>query len=326
MLLLAFLCLFMSVLSPYHVRGQDAEFLIGLIVEYDVADSRFTGTQRFEVLGWATGPGQKLATIKMTETSDGSTTTVTDVIDLATWDISLIIPPILVDVSDWQPEQTVTIPSCYYTYGLSASSTTVPEGTYFCWFADYYESSGDLWTSRGETMFYERALGVLVSWRYHYWSMPSNNQESSAALRYNNMAQFGRPTAESLLLLGFLVAVTLGVGVCALILAVRHLRRRGAPSQGRLLSGQRTAPQSVLEMDQPLTSEQATHKEVPPIPPPGDDGQRCVICRYDMRPGEDVLTCPHCGARAHRSHFLEWAKIKRSCPKCHETLEQTDFQ
>jgi predicted RNA-binding Zn-ribbon protein involved in translation (DUF1610 family) len=85
------------------------------------------------------------------------------------------------------------------------------------------------------------------------------------------------------------------------------------------------APHTVLEMDQPLTSKEAAHGEAAATPP-NDGGRRCVVCGYDIRSGEDVLSCPHCGVRAHRSHFLEWARIKRSCPKCHEILEQTDFQ
>lgn len=86
------------------------------------------------------------------------------------------------------------------------------------------------------------------------------------------------------------------------------------------------ATDSSLKTDLPIAREETTHEEAPPVPPTGDECRECAVCSYDMRPGEDLLSCPHCGARAHRSHFLEWAKIKRSCPNCHERLEQADFE
>ncbi|MEM1659156.1 MAG: hypothetical protein QXK94_09000 [Candidatus Jordarchaeales archaeon] len=52
--------------------------------------------------------------------------------------------------------------------------------------------------------------------------------------------------------------------------------------------------------------------------------RKCVVCLCEVKPSEDILTCPFCGAIGHRSHFLEWLKVKALCPNCKKSLKERD--
>ncbi|MFB0562839.1 MAG: hypothetical protein ACETWM_16700 [Candidatus Lokiarchaeia archaeon] len=46
----------------------------------------------------------------------------------------------------------------------------------------------------------------------------------------------------------------------------------------------------------------------------------CSVCRKVIITGKDTLVCPNCGALSHRSHILEWLKVKGTCPSCGKSL------
>lgn len=46
----------------------------------------------------------------------------------------------------------------------------------------------------------------------------------------------------------------------------------------------------------------------------------CSVCRKVIIAGKDTLVCPNCGALSHRSHILEWLKVKGTCPSCGKRL------
>jgi hypothetical protein len=50
----------------------------------------------------------------------------------------------------------------------------------------------------------------------------------------------------------------------------------------------------------------------------------CMICAFAFRNEEPILSCPHCGALAHRIEMLEWLHVKGLCPACgrHLTSEE----
>ncbi|MFB0563847.1 MAG: RING finger domain-containing protein, partial [Candidatus Lokiarchaeia archaeon] len=52
---------------------------------------------------------------------------------------------------------------------------------------------------------------------------------------------------------------------------------------------------------------------------------RCSICNNELGSGDVVVSCPHCGAQGHRDHFLEWIKIRGTCPNCKEGLNRLDI-
>ena len=51
---------------------------------------------------------------------------------------------------------------------------------------------------------------------------------------------------------------------------------------------------------------------------------RCSVCNTNIVPGDSIVGCPHCGAQGHRDHFLEWIKIRGTCPNCKEKLSRLD--
>jgi len=49
---------------------------------------------------------------------------------------------------------------------------------------------------------------------------------------------------------------------------------------------------------------------------------RCIVCNLIINPAkEELIYCPHCNSPAHRSHLIEWIKIKGFCPKCKKDIK-----
>ncbi|MFX1476163.1 MAG: hypothetical protein ACFFCO_11890 [Promethearchaeota archaeon] len=57
----------------------------------------------------------------------------------------------------------------------------------------------------------------------------------------------------------------------------------------------------------------------------GAPQQRCILCKHFIGQEELYSKCPHCGQLAHRSHLLEWIKMKGTCPYCKSRLRQSDI-
>ncbi len=53
--------------------------------------------------------------------------------------------------------------------------------------------------------------------------------------------------------------------------------------------------------------------------------QRCMVCHQFIGQEELYNRCPHCGQLAHRTHLLEWIKIKGICPYCKTKLRRKDI-
>jgi len=53
--------------------------------------------------------------------------------------------------------------------------------------------------------------------------------------------------------------------------------------------------------------------------------QKCVVCLGEVKPGDDVVVCPSCGAMGHRGHFLELLKVKAICPNCKRNIRERDL-
>jgi hypothetical protein len=51
----------------------------------------------------------------------------------------------------------------------------------------------------------------------------------------------------------------------------------------------------------------------------------CCVCKLPITQNQEEAWCPYCFARAHRTHLLEWVKIKGSCPSCSAELKLMDF-
>ncbi len=57
----------------------------------------------------------------------------------------------------------------------------------------------------------------------------------------------------------------------------------------------------------------------------GDLNEKCMLCRKNIRSGEIYVKCPHCQNIAHRSHLMEWVKVKAICPVCRQRLTTDMF-
>jgi predicted RNA-binding Zn-ribbon protein involved in translation (DUF1610 family) len=51
----------------------------------------------------------------------------------------------------------------------------------------------------------------------------------------------------------------------------------------------------------------------------------CPICNSAVSSVEQFVECPHCGCLSYREHLLEWIKVNKYCPKCGESLKETDI-
>ncbi|TXT66505.1 MAG: hypothetical protein BAJALOKI1v1_280003 [Promethearchaeota archaeon] len=47
---------------------------------------------------------------------------------------------------------------------------------------------------------------------------------------------------------------------------------------------------------------------------------KCAVCEKKIEIYDEVKSCPICGARAHKDHFLEWIRMKANCPVCKKAL------
>lgn len=52
---------------------------------------------------------------------------------------------------------------------------------------------------------------------------------------------------------------------------------------------------------------------------------RCSVCRMVISESEEIIHCPYCNAIAHKSHLLEWLKIKGACPICNTPCNTIDI-
>ena len=52
---------------------------------------------------------------------------------------------------------------------------------------------------------------------------------------------------------------------------------------------------------------------------------RCIVCRLSIYATEQTIKCSICSFMAHRTHLLEWIKIKGKCPKCKANLKYPDL-
>ena len=54
---------------------------------------------------------------------------------------------------------------------------------------------------------------------------------------------------------------------------------------------------------------------------------KCIVCglpiKYEQK--DEKLYCPHCRNPAHRTHLLEWIKLKGICPLCRKKLNISDL-
>ena len=52
----------------------------------------------------------------------------------------------------------------------------------------------------------------------------------------------------------------------------------------------------------------------------------CMVCHHTLHQADAILECPHCQGKAHRVHFLEWLKVKGTCPACRTTLDARELK
>jgi len=47
---------------------------------------------------------------------------------------------------------------------------------------------------------------------------------------------------------------------------------------------------------------------------------KCVICMLEINPNNSVYKCPNCGAIGHRACFIEWSRLRGTCPICRRSI------
>ncbi|NVM04089.1 MAG: zinc ribbon domain-containing protein [Candidatus Helarchaeota archaeon] len=52
----------------------------------------------------------------------------------------------------------------------------------------------------------------------------------------------------------------------------------------------------------------------------------CEICQNYINSEETTAICPFCGTILHKAEFLEWIKVKASCPICKNEIDLWEFQ
>jgi hypothetical protein len=50
----------------------------------------------------------------------------------------------------------------------------------------------------------------------------------------------------------------------------------------------------------------------------------CLICDLEMSPADSLARCPKCGNIFHKSHLIQWVRMKH-CPVCGERLAESEI-
>ncbi|HUT81510.1 MAG TPA: hypothetical protein VMZ29_09945 [Candidatus Bathyarchaeia archaeon] len=53
--------------------------------------------------------------------------------------------------------------------------------------------------------------------------------------------------------------------------------------------------------------------------------ENCLVCRKQIKKGENYVSCPNCKKLAHYAHLIEWIKVQGTCPNCHTRLKIADY-
>lgn len=122
----------------------------------------------------------------------------------------------------------------------------------------------------------------------------------------------------------FLAATILGFLLLGLVIWQRSRGDRLRPGllEPASVTGgraRRTAPQ-CRECGAAIRTKGA--KECPSC---GAKRWQCTVCHTFIETGEKYLRCPHCSNPAHRTHLLEWLKIKGVCPFCQQKLRRSEL-
>ena len=46
------------------------------------------------------------------------------------------------------------------------------------------------------------------------------------------------------------------------------------------------------------------------------EGNKCTICKLELRKDDIIVTCPTCSALFHEQHLVDWLTINSNCPVC----------
>jgi hypothetical protein len=57
-----------------------------------------------------------------------------------------------------------------------------------------------------------------------------------------------------------------------------------------------------------------------------EHGEECMVCNLELNENDDVVWCPHCGDPAHKTHLLEWIRMRNTCPICGKHLSEQFFE
>jgi predicted RNA-binding Zn-ribbon protein involved in translation (DUF1610 family) len=60
--------------------------------------------------------------------------------------------------------------------------------------------------------------------------------------------------------------------------------------------------------------------------PKAQKTETCTVCGGELKRGDDVVWCPHCGKLAHRRHLIDWIRSNKTCPACGKGLNEQDYE
>jgi predicted RNA-binding Zn-ribbon protein involved in translation (DUF1610 family) len=83
-------------------------------------------------------------------------------------------------------------------------------------------------------------------------------------------------------------------------------------------------PQATQKAAPMILVNEATQGDI--IVSPSEQSERCMVCDLELKPGEDIVSCPQCGNAAHRTHLIEWVHKRHTCPMCRMNLTDADLK
>lgn len=104
-----------------------------------------------------------------------------------------------------------------------------------------------------------------------------------------------------------------------------HQIRRPTPRQPRMRSPSSTPIAPEIQLAMCTNCEATILAEAIICPHCGESRPICMVCHVPYSPTDSLLICPYCHSGAHRSHILEYLKVKGTCPNCQANLDSRDL-
>lgn len=148
-------------------------------------------------------------------------------------------------------------------------------------------------------------FAVIVNFGFSFWLTEGNNPELNEYLMEYQIHGHNLPP-DSHHIFGALASAFIFF-LTAVLMTVTLTRKRISGKKSLVPKSALSKPQGFIE----IGKQPPSHAQEKGI---------CMICKLEIRPGQEIVACPHCGSTFHKKHFISWLRTHNDCPVCDRQL------